>query len=163
MAERVARHHLAEAGIDGVVVASAATSREEVGEPIDPRAARTLRAYGYDASGHTAHQVTAAELLEADLVIAMEPIHLDRMRRIAGQDVSHAILFSELDPMMEEGEGIPDPWYGGQSGFDDVLAALERGMPELVRRIRALLEARDAAVAAELAQASGPADAAAEG
>ncbi len=143
MAERVARHHLEQAGIHGVELSSAATSREELGEPIDPRAARTLRNAGYDADGHVAHQITPSELEAADLVVGMETIHLDRMRRIAGRPLTNAVLFSTFDPQADEGDGVPDPWYGGQTGFDEVLDTLLRGMPAFAQRCRELLEDRE--------------------
>lgn len=138
MAERVARHHLSVAGVADVEVTSAATSREELGEPIDPRAARTMRAAGYDPSGHVARQITAAQIDQADLVVAMEYIHIERMRRIAGHDLPNVVLFAVFDPATDDEDGVPDPWYGGQAGFDEVLRTLERGMPSFVERVRDL-------------------------
>ncbi|MFV0459395.1 MAG: low molecular weight protein-tyrosine-phosphatase [Actinomycetales bacterium] len=141
MAERVARQHLDRAGLDRVQVSSAATSREETGAPIDSRARHTLTEAGYDASGHRAHQVRAGEIEAADLVVAMEQIHVDRMRSITGHENPNVVLLSSFDPGAEPGEGVPDPWYGGQSGFTQTLEMIERAMPGLVDRAREL-EAR---------------------
>ncbi len=138
MAERVARVALDEAGLDQVRVSSAATSREELGAPMDSRARRTLREAGYDADGHRAHQITAEEIASADLVVAMEDIHVERMRRITGRENPNVTLLSSFDPSALPGEGVPDPWYGGQDGFTTTLEMIERAMPGLVEHTRGL-------------------------
>ena len=83
MAERVAEKLAAERGLDDVVFTSAATSREEIGAPIDDRAVEVLRRHGYRTGEHAAHQITRAEIESADLVLAMENIHLTKMLAIA--------------------------------------------------------------------------------
>lgn len=137
MAERVARTHAEREGLD-VVVTSAGVSDEEHGNPIDRRAARVLEEAGYDATNHRAHQVTAQEIREADLVVAAEQYHLDRMRRLV-PDADNLHLFSEFDPQASPGDGLPDPWYGGMDGFHETLAAVERAMPVLMERLRQLV------------------------
>ena len=69
MAERVAAKYFAEHGLGDVELTSAATSREEIGNPIDPRAVRELEKAGYDASNHAAHQITRDEIDACDLVV----------------------------------------------------------------------------------------------
>lgn len=139
IAERVAIRHAAEAGLSEVEFTSAATSTEELGRPIDPRAVRTLAAAGYRTDGHRAHQLTAAEAKQADLVIAMEDLHLDRIRRIFGaQDPPNLHLLSEFDPDAEPGSGVPDPWYGDDAGFDETLAMIESAIPGVLDRVREL-------------------------
>ena len=83
MAERVAEKLAADRGLDDLVFTSAATSREEIGAPIDDRAVEVLSRHGYRTGGHAAHQITRAEIESADLVLAMENIHLTKMRAIA--------------------------------------------------------------------------------
>ena len=141
IAERVAQRAAAEAGLKGVEFTSGATSSEELGAPIDQRAAAVLVANGYRAAGHLAHRVTAREVTEADLVIAMEDIHVSKLRAIA--DVEHIHLLTEFDPEAEPGSGVPDPWYGTESGFNDTLASVESAMPGVLTRVRELQ--RDAA------------------
>lgn len=138
MAERVARKRFEEAGLQ-VRTSSSGTSTEELGNPIDRRAARTLREHGYDAEDHRAHQVTREEIERADLVVAMEDIHIDRIEAIArGGDTDHVVLLSSFDPRATPGEGVPDPWYGGQDGFENTLDMIERAMPGLVEAVRKL-------------------------
>lgn len=140
IAERVAESAAAQDGLTGVRFTSAATSTEELGEPMDPRAADVLRRHGYRSADHVAHQIQRRELEEADLVIAMEPLHVDRMRRIG--DVSRVRLLTDFDPDAEPGSGVPDPWYGGPDGFEDTLSAVEAAMPGVLDRIGELATRR---------------------
>jgi len=135
MAEYVARASAEQAGLTSVAFASAGTSAEELGEPMDPRAAQTLTEAGYPADGHRAHQLDAAEARAADLLVAMEPLHVDRIRRIAG-DLDTIALLSDFDPNAESGSGVPDPWYGDLDGFADTLAALEAAIPGVLDWVR---------------------------
>ena len=137
IAERVAERAAADAGLTGVEFTSAATSREEIGAPIDPRARRVLAEHGYRDGGHVAHQITPDEIADADLVVAAEPIHVDRMLRMA-PDADNLSLLSAYDPEAPEGSGLPDPWYGGPEGFDETLAAVEAAMPGLLDEVRRL-------------------------
>lgn len=137
MAERVAERYLREHGIEAHLT-SAATSREEIGAPIDPRAVQSLTGAGYRTDGHAAHQITAEEIAQADLVVAMEQIHVDKMRRMTGADNANVVLLTDYDPESEPGAGVPDPWYGDQDGFQSTLATIERAMPGLAEAIRRL-------------------------
>ena len=137
IAERVAQRQAEEAGLTGVEFTSAATSNEELGEPMDRRAATVLRERGYRSEGHRAHQVTAAEVQAADLVIAMEDLHVRKMRALA-PDAANLSLLTDYDPLATPGSGVPDPWYGSQAGFYDTLAAVEAAMPGVLDRVREL-------------------------
>uniref|UniRef100_UPI0035E46706 low molecular weight protein-tyrosine-phosphatase n=1 Tax=Microlunatus parietis TaxID=682979 RepID=UPI0035E46706 len=140
MAERIAISYAERDGLTGVEFTSAATSSEELGEPMDPRAARTLRRHGYPADDHVAHQIDRAELGRADLVIAMEDLHVQRLHRL-DPDAGIALL-TDFDPAAEPGSGVPDPWYGSESGFLDTLNAIEAAMPGIIDRARTLAESR---------------------
>ena len=135
MAERVAQRMAEQQGLTGVAFTSAATSTEELGEPIDPRAEAVLREHGYRSNGHRAHRITRAEIETADLVIAMEDIHLRKMLAVA-PGATNLSLLSEYDPAAEPGSGIPDPWYGTAAGFYGTLDAIEAAMPGVLDRIR---------------------------
>ncbi|MFT3888559.1 MAG: low molecular weight protein-tyrosine-phosphatase [Arachnia sp.] len=129
MAERVARKVAADEGLD-LDVESFALSAEELGNPIDRRAARTLTAAGYDASGHRARQVTADDLADADLVVAVEPFQVDRLRRLSsGATVA---LLNDFDPAKPKGTPLVDPWYGDEAGFAETLADIEAAMPGIL-------------------------------
>ena len=141
IAERVAIRQGSEAGLTGVEFTSAATSSEELGEPMDPRAASILRQHGYDADDHVAHRIDRAELAGADLVIAMEDIHVRKLRGL-DPDTDRIALLTDFDPDAEPGSGVPDPWYGEDSGFADTLRAIEAAMPGILDRARELSSER---------------------
>ena len=111
--EVVLRAKLAEAGIDDVQVTSSGTGGWHAGDPMDPRAAAALRRRGYDGSAHRAREFRAGWFAERDLVLAMDSGHLAALSR-AGE----AQLFAEDD--------VPDPYYGDEEGFDEVLAQIEK-------------------------------------
>lgn len=129
MAERVARREARERGLD-VDVESFGISSEESGSPIDRRAVKTLRSHGYDADGHRARKVSPADLLDADLVVAVEPFQVDRLLAMApGANVA---LLNDFDPAKPKGEALIDPWYGDQAGFEDTLDDIEAAMPAIL-------------------------------
>jgi protein-tyrosine phosphatase len=136
MAERVAEKLAADRGLEDLVFTSAATSREEIGAPIDDRAVEVLGRHGYRTGGHSAHQITRAEIESADLVLAMENIHLTKMLAIApGAD--NLRLLTEFDPTAPPGYGIDDPWYGADAGFERTLASVEAAIPGLLDHLDA--------------------------
>jgi len=137
IAERVAEQKAAEQGLTDVQFSSAATSDEELGAPMDRRAAAVLRERGYRAEGHVAHQIDADEIEAADLVIAMEDIHVRKMLAMhPGAD--NLSLLTDHDPAATPGSGVPDPWYGTQAGFYDTLQTVEAAMPGVLDRVRQL-------------------------
>jgi protein-tyrosine phosphatase len=139
IAERVAQRMAEQQGLTGAEFTSAATSTEELGEPMDPRAEVVLREHGYRANGHRAHRITRAEIEAADLVIAMEDIHVTRMMGMA-REARNVSLLTDYDPGAAPGSGVPDPWYGTADGFYDTLTAVEAAMPGVLDRVRELQE-----------------------
>lgn len=139
IAERVAEKMAADQGLTDVVFTSAATSTEELGAPMDRRAAAVLQQHSYRSGGHVAHQIDATEIEAADLVVAMEDIHVRRMLAV-DPGATNLSLLTDYDPAATPGSGVPDPWYGTQAGFYDTLATVEAAMPGVldeVRRIQA--------------------------
>ena len=143
MMERVAASHAEKAGLH-VTFTSGGTSSEEAGNPIDHRARRVLERAGYDGSSHRAHQVTAREIAEADLVIAAEEHHRLRLLRLAPQ--ADVRLLSAFDPDLADGTELPDPWYGPPEDFDETLSAVEAAMPGLIAYLRTRPEAAGIAI-----------------
>lgn len=138
MAERVAEKLSSDRGITGLELSSAATSREELGAPMDERATRVLRRHGYRTGGHRAHQVTREEIENADLVLAMEDIHLRKMLAI-DPGATNLRLLTDFDPDAEPGSGIDDPWYGPAAGFERTLASIEAAVPGLLDHLADLV------------------------
>ncbi len=134
MADVVFQHQLAEAGIESVEVSSSGTGDWHVGEPMDPRAAATLSAAGYDPSRHRARTFTPASFDAHDLILTMDASnHADVLAQARSeQDRAKVRMFRSYDPEAGPDAEVPDPWYGGQAGFDEVLAMVERTTAALV-------------------------------
>jgi protein-tyrosine phosphatase len=115
-----------------IEVRSAGTGDWHVGQPMDRRAAATLRAHGYDPSRHRAQQVDVRWLDRFDLVLAMDETNLADLGELGGAS-DRVRLFRDFDP---DGTGeVPDPYYGGDEGFEEVLAMVERTAAGLVAEL----------------------------
>jgi protein-tyrosine phosphatase len=127
--------HLRRAGLDGAVeVSSAGLGTWHVGEPIDERAGALLARHGYLLQ-HVAAQVDA-EHLAADLLLAMDCGHQKALRRLV-DDPQRVRLLRAFDPAARGGDlEVPDPYYGGPDGFEEVLGMVEAAMPGLLDWVR---------------------------
>ncbi|WP_432943205.1 low molecular weight protein-tyrosine-phosphatase [Kribbella sp. CA-253562] len=125
--EVVLRAKLAEAGVDDVVVTSSGTGGWHAGDPMDSRAAAALRRRGYDGSAHRAQEFRSSWFAERDLVLAMDSGHLSALTRRLGTQAVPIELFAEID--------VPDPYYGEDEGFDDVLDQIEKAADLWVERL----------------------------
>ncbi len=135
MADVVLAERLDEAGLSGVVqVVSAGTGDWHVGNPMDRRAAATLTAAGYDATRHRAQQLTPSWLDDHDLVLAMDASNL---RDVGGRG-ERTMLFRDFDPV-DPGSEVPDPYYGGDDGFEEVLRMVERTSTAITAALQRLL------------------------
>lgn len=111
-------------------IASAATSREEIGNPVYPPARAELARHGISCKGHAARQMTPRDYDDYDYLVGMEPYNLRNMLRITGGDPERKLRL--LMSFAGSDEAIDDPWYTGR--FAEVYGQIERGC-------RALLEA----------------------
>lgn len=93
------------------VIDSAATSTEELGNPVYPPARRELAAHGVVCGPHTARQMTRADYDEYDLLIGMDSANIRNMTRICGGDPAGKI-HRLLDYTARPGD-VADPWYTG--------------------------------------------------
>lgn len=148
MADVVLAARLAEAGLDETVeVASAGTGDWHVDEPMDERAAALLTAEGYDAERHRARQVDASWLQDHDLLLAMDQVNLTDLRALDPTGVAAADgrlrLFRDFDPV-RPGTDVPDPYFGGDAGFRDVLEMVERTAAVLAAAVADVVRRTDA-------------------
>jgi protein-tyrosine phosphatase len=128
MAAVVLEAKLADAGLaDRVEVSSSGTGDWHVGDPMDRRAAATLTDAGYDPSRHRARQYDHARRTSFDLLLAMDATNL---ADIGGRD-ERVLLFRDFDPV-DPGADVPDPYYGGPAGFEEVLDMVERTSAAIV-------------------------------
>ena len=121
-AQVVLEELLDRAGLSGAVeVASCGTGTWHIGEAIDDRAATTLSAAGYDPSLHRAQKFDDTWLDDYDLLLAMDRQNL---ADIGGRSARVA-MFRDFDPV-DTGADVPDPYYGGLGGYEEVLRMVER-------------------------------------
>jgi protein-tyrosine phosphatase len=139
-AEGVMRRLVADAGLV-VEVESAGTGSWHVGEPPDARARDAAGRRGVVLEG-TARQVTARDFERFDYVLAMDRENLGALRRLqrSSRTPSHAYvgLLREFDPEAR-GRGdldVPDPYYGGAEGYEEVLDLVEPACRGLLEEIR---------------------------
>ena len=122
MAEFIFRDMVAKRGLAAEFsIASAATSREEIGNPVYPPAKRKLKEHGIDPAGKTARQMTAQDYKDYDYLLAAERYNIRNMERITGGDPQHKI-FRLLD-FSDRPRDIADPWYTGDfdEAWDDIV------------------------------------------
>ncbi|MBR5153144.1 MAG: low molecular weight phosphotyrosine protein phosphatase [Clostridia bacterium] len=112
MAEFVMRNLVQEKGIaDQFYIASAATSTEEIGNPVYPPAKRMLKDHGISCEGKTARQMTKADYDAYDYLIAMDRFNLRNMQRFVGDDPKGKVSLL-MDHTARPGD-VADPWYTG--------------------------------------------------
>lgn len=137
MSHVVLEDRLSAAGLsEQVRVTSGGTGGWHVGGAMDSRAAATLTAAGYDPTRHRARQYDGTWADEHDLVLAMDRQNLADLRAVSpGLDTDGRLrLFRDHDPAEPGGE-VPDPYYGGDEGFEEVLAMVERTSDALVAQL----------------------------
>ena len=133
MAEFVMKDLVEKAGLaEQFQIASAATSREEIGNPVYPPARRKLAEHGIACSGHAARQLTSRDYHVYDLLVGMDSANLRNMRKICGGDAEGKMSLL-LDHTARPGD-VADPWYTGdfEATWQDVLEGC-RGLLEQLR------------------------------
>ena len=122
---------------DQVEVDSAGTGGWHVGSPPDSRATSTAAARGIPLQG-AARQITAADLSDFDLILAMDRSNLADIRRLASDERQRAKvrLLREFDPNADEEPEVPDPYYGAAGGFEEVLDLVGAACEGLLAQIK---------------------------
>ncbi len=137
MAEGVFRHLLDREGLsDRFRVDSAGTDAWHVGESPDVRSARTAAAHGVTLGGH-ARQVLPEDLRRFRYVVAMDRSNLANLQALldgVGGEASLCLL-REFDQEGGPGSEVPDPYYGGARGFEEVFEMIERSCEGLLKHI----------------------------
>jgi protein-tyrosine phosphatase len=130
-AEGVMRHLLAERGLqDEIYVESAGTGGWHAGAPPDARSARAAAARGITLDG-AARQVTRADFEDFDLLVAMDRDNLRDLFAIAPPGTEHKVRM-----LLAGNRDVPDPYYGGPRGFENVLDLVEAACAQLLDELR---------------------------
>jgi protein-tyrosine phosphatase len=137
LAEGVFRHLVAESGLtDRFEIDSAGTSSYHVGEPPDARSANVARQRCIRLTGKS-RAIAAADLERFDYVIAMDDDNLLRIRQMAARKPGRASvhLLRDFDGVAK-GANVPDPYYGGPHGFEDVHDIVDRSCRAFLSHLR---------------------------
>jgi len=117
-------------------VDSAGTAGYHVGEPPDPRTQAAASRRGYDLSSRRARIVEPGDFERFDLILAMDRQNLSVLHRRAPTAARQRVrLFLEFAPETGTTE-VPDPYYGGPNGFEEVLDLVESASRRLLHHVR---------------------------
>lgn len=133
MAEYICKKMAADRGVSGELeIASAATSREEIGNGVYPPAKRKLNSVGISCDGHHARQVTKADYDYYDYLIVMEQYNIRNLMRIIGSDPEKKV--HKLLDFAGSGGDIDDPWYTGdfEKTYHEIIEGLEGFFAEVM-------------------------------
>ena len=117
-------------------VDSAGTSGYHLGQPPDPRTRQAAARRGYDLNALRARIVEPADFERFELILAMDRENLSVLRRRAPSSAHERLrLFLEFAPQGAP-EDVPDPYYGGPNGFEEVLDLVEAATRGLLTHLR---------------------------
>jgi len=136
-AEGVFRHCVKSAGLEARITAdSAGTHDYHVGEPPDERAQRAALRRGYDLSALRGRQVSPGDFSEFQWLLAMDDTNLHALERMCPpQHAQKLRLFMDFAAGLAVRE-VPDPYYGGEQGFERVLDMVEQAAQGLLDHLR---------------------------
>ena len=117
---------------DRFEIASAAVSREEIGNPVYPPARRKLAEHGISCAGKTARQMTKADYVRYDYIIGMDRSNLRRMESICGGDPQGKL--SLLLDWTDRPGSVADPWY--TDDFDETWRDVTEGCEAFLRMLK---------------------------
>ncbi|MES2818438.1 MAG: low molecular weight protein-tyrosine-phosphatase [Pseudomonadota bacterium] len=138
-AEGVLRHKLQQAGLaERITVDSAGTGDWHVGKGPDARTALAARRRGYDLAPLRARQVGVTDFAAFDLILAMDRANLEHLQalRPANAGAELDLLLRRYALALDE---VPDPYYGGEDGFEQVLDLLEQAADALLLELKGRL------------------------
>lgn len=138
-AEGVLRHKLRAAGLEGrIEVDSAGTGDWHIGKSADVRTRQAAQLRGYDLSALRGRQVSATDFAAFDLILAMDSSNLRDLQQLRPSNAK-----AELDLFLRRYQlaldEVPDPYYGGEAGFEQVLDLLEHACDALVVELKGRL------------------------
>ena len=147
MGEYLLKEAVGDAGLaDQVIVDSAGTSSDELGQPMHPRTAAVMRRHNHADlgwAGHRARRFDASWFDDVDLVLAADHVHVDILRERARtpEEAGRVRLFRSFDPAAVAAGtlGMDDPWYGTDPAYEQTYAEIMAAIPGIVEHVRASL------------------------
>ncbi len=133
-AEGVLRHALLEGGLeDAIDVDSAGTIGYHAGNPADPRMRQAAARRGFSLES-LARKVRLDDFQHFDLIVAMDRENLAELEALALPRPGQLRLLSDFLPP-ESPKDVPDPYYGGEQGFEQVLDMIEAACPPIITHL----------------------------
>ena len=135
-AEAIFRHKVEQAGLgDQVLIDSAGTGDWHIGKAPDPRTQQAALKRGYNLSALRGRQVRAEDLARFDWVLAMDGDNLANLKRLKRADSTATVdlFLRRFDMPVND---VPDPYYGGPEGFEQVLDLLEQACDALLAEVK---------------------------
>jgi protein-tyrosine phosphatase len=135
-AEIIFRHHASRAGMaDEIEIDSAGIIGHHAGSPPDPRMTAALQGRGYQVTGQ-ARKIQRHDLRDFDLIVTMDESNLADVRWLDPSDEYHAKIRPFVGFCSRHNDPrVPDPYYGGQRGFDHVIDLFEDGCEGILAEI----------------------------
>jgi protein-tyrosine phosphatase len=125
---------------DRIIISSAGTSHWHVGSPPDERMQQTAQAHGIQLRSR-GRQFAATDFKTIDLVLAMDHNNFGILQQMQPAQELHEklFLFRSFDPENNGDLEVPDPYYGGDSGFENVYQMVERTCPKVLEHLKTRL------------------------
>ena len=131
LAEAIFKKKLLEYGLNDQIMAdSAGTANYHVGENPDPRTVEIAAKHNVPVN-HKGQQFKKSHADEYDYLLAMDQSNYGNMVAEMGEDSEKLMLMRNFDPY-GKGEDVPDPWYGGMNGFENVYQILNRSLDDFI-------------------------------
>jgi len=123
-----------------ILISSAGVSGWHIGEPPDDRMQATAQKHGVTLSSLARH-FQAHDFNQMDMVLAMDHSNLDTLKamRPLTETRDKLFLFRSFDPENNGDLEVPDPYYGGDRGFELVFEMVERACPKILERLKTML------------------------
>ena len=139
LAQGVFLHQVAEAGLGERFDAdSAGTAAWHIGKTPDPKSISAAARRGIDLTTQRARQVSQDDFSAFDLILAMDQANHAALREIAPDEHAHKVRLFLDDLHDKSAREVPDPYYGGDDGFEQVLDLIEDGTRALLSRLNQL-------------------------
>jgi protein-tyrosine phosphatase len=137
LAEGILRHKLDHAGIHAVVVHSAGTADFHVGEAPDKRSIANAWKHQIDIQAHRGRQFQVSDFSDYDQIYAMDQTNYENVISLARNKADKdkvSLLLNELEGMKHT--SVPDPYFGGEEGFETVFQLLDRACDAVLKKIQ---------------------------
>ncbi|AJC21860.1 low molecular weight protein-tyrosine-phosphatase [Pandoraea pulmonicola] len=136
-ADGIFRHRLAEAGLSDLIeVDSAGTHGYHLGHAPDVRTQAAAKRRGYDLSALVARRVDADDFERFDWIVAMDEANVAELMARCPAGQRHKIVRLMDFATRHDATEVPDPYYGGEQGFETVLDYIEDGLDGLLERLK---------------------------